>query len=253
MSNRMDNKNKSTSTLFKITGYTLLAQQALFFVAFYILGTSISWPNSLGFPAEVVFPLITEKSTEAFSGYYFYLLASVFLIPLALLVKSSLSDDNDPILNTLLSVAMGFGIISGAMKILGIVRWLFAMPMLADVYLDPNSTEAMRQAAVINFDLLNTYAGKLGEHIGVQLLTTFFIATLGLAILRTSKISSWFGWLAFPVALMALPHEDLWSVDLGPFLMITGTSIALWIIGLGVAFLRSANSPAVIAPSLATS
>lgn len=232
------NRSREYSMLFKITGTTLIAEQLVFLVAFYILGTAISWPASLDLPAETVFPMIHAKHSAVFTGYYFYLLSSILLIPISFLIKASLSEENDIVLNTTLNVAVGFGVVSAAMKIIGIIRWLFAMPMLAEVYLDSSSTAAMKETAVINFDLLNNFAGKLGEHIGVQLITALFIGTVSYALLRTQKLSSKFGWIGFFVALLALPYEDLFKADLGPFLTISGTCISLWIIALGIGFLR---------------
>lgn len=239
---------ESQRLIYKWTGITMITEQATFLVTLFTLGAAINWPESLSFPAETVFPLMVEKSSEVFTGYYFYLLSSILLIPMAILLKSALSDEKDPVLNLILNIAMGFGMISGAMKILGIIRWLFAMPMLAQVYLDPASSEAMRQTAVINYNLLNTYAGKLGEHIGVQLLTTFFVGTLAIALIRSSKISSWFGWVAIPVATMSLPWEDLLGTDLGPFLMISGASLGFWIIGSGIVFLRLSKTESLSPP-----
>lgn len=235
-------EKKGLGTVLTLTGITILLEQALFLMAFYILASTINWPASLGLPAETVFPLIIEKSGAVFSGYYFYLLSSVLLIPVALLIRSALSEQRDPVLNSILNTAMGFGMISGAMKIMGIIRWLFAMPMLAEVYMAPGSSEAMKQTAVINYNLLNAYAGKLGEHVGVQLLTALFIATLAAAFFRSDKISSWFGRIGIVVAIMALPYEDLLNIDLGPFLTISGTAIGFWMIGLGITFLTAGRS-----------
>jgi len=112
------------------------------------------------------------------------------------------------------------------------------MPMLAQVYLDPETSEALRQAVILNYDLLNTYAGKVGEHVGVQLITTLLFASMAVALIRSSRVSSLWGWVALPIALMALPYEDLIGRDLGPIVMISGTSIGFWILGMGGGFLR---------------
>ncbi len=234
--------NSQTPTLFKLAGISFLAEQLIFLMAFYTLGTSINWPESLGQPADVVFPLIVEQSPSVFGGYYLYMLSSIMLIPMAIFFKGALKDSDDKILSAFLNLVVALGIVSASMKVLGIMRWLFAMPMLANVYLDPDSSEALRQAAVMNYDLLNAYAGKLGEHVGVQLITTFLFGSMAVALIRSTKVSSLWGWVALPIALLSLPYEDLLGTDLGPFLMISGTTIGFWILGMGGYFVKKSGA-----------
>jgi hypothetical protein len=232
---------KENRAVYRLAGVILIAQQAVFLPAFAILGAAISWPQSLGLPATDAFPLITENETAVFTGYYLYLLSSILLIPMAVALKAVFANERDSLLTVVLNIAVAFGIVSGAMKVLGIVRWLFAMPALAAVYLDAQVSQAVREAAALNYTMLNAYAGKLGEHIGVQLLTTLFIGTLGFVLLRSRRVSAWFGYTAFIVALMALPYEDLLGVDLGPLLSISGAATGLWTIVLGITLLVKAR------------
>lgn len=230
-----------SSPIIRITGLAFIFEQLVFLIAFYILGSSINWPASLDLSAEKAFPLITANQTAVFTGYYFYLGSSILLIVAALLVKSALFEKNNALLNALLSIATGFGVVSGAMKMLGIVRWLFAMPMLAEKYLDPTSSASVKQMAILNYDLLNAYAGKIGEHIGVQLLTALFIATLSLAIMQSNRISSWFGRIGLVVAVISLPFEDMLGTKMDHLLTISGTCIGLWIIAIGIGLIKKAQ------------
>ena len=136
---------QKSRAVYKLAGVILIAQQAVFLVTFVILGAAISWPQSLGLPAAEAFPLITENETAVFTGYYLYLLSSVLLIAMAVALKSVLADERDSVLTVLLNIAATFGVVSGAMKILGIIRWLFAMPALAAVYLDAQASQAKPQ------------------------------------------------------------------------------------------------------------
>jgi hypothetical protein len=225
----------------KLAGAILIAQQGVFLVAFAILSVAINWPQSLGLPAAEAFPLITENETAVFTGYYLYLLSSGLLIAMAVALKSAFADEGDSLLTVILNMATAFGVVSGAMKILGIIRWLFAMPMLAAVYLDAQSSQTLREAAALDFTLMNAYAGKLGEHVGVQLFTTLFLGMFGFVLLRSRRVSAWFGYTALIAVILALPYEDLLGVDLGPFLTVSGTVTGLWTIALGIALLVKAR------------
>ena len=225
---------KRIRDVYRLAGIILIAQQLVFLMAYAILGAAIGWPQSLGLPAAESFPLIMENETAVFTGYYLYMLSAILLIPMAVALKGVFANERDSLLSVTLNSAAAFGIVSGAMKILGIVRWLFAMPALAAVYLNAQASQAVREAAALNYTVLNAYAGKLGEHVGVQLLTTLFIGTLGLALLRSRRVSAWFGYTALIAALMALPYEDLLRLDLGPLISISGAATGLWTLALGV-------------------
>jgi len=91
-------------TLFKFAGLTFIAEQVIFLIAFYTLGTSINWPASLGQPAQEVLPFITEQSSSVFWGYYLYLISSILLIPMVIFFKDALQDENDKVLSAFLKL-----------------------------------------------------------------------------------------------------------------------------------------------------
>ena len=227
--------------MYNFTGIVLILRASVFYIAFYILGTSINWPQSLDLPAAEIFPLISQNSSAVFSGYYLYLIASILMLPMLIGVLTILKNE-DSFQTMLINITAGFIIASVLARALGILRWLFAMPTLAAVYLDANASPVVKEVAALNYAMLDAYAGKIGEHIGVQLLTTGFLILIGVLILRSKQISVWFGWWALLAALLALPFEDLLGLDLGPMLTISGGVTSLWTLGLGIYMLVQARS-----------
>ena len=77
---------------------------------------------------------------------------------------------------------------------LGLVRWPFLVPYLADTYLDPASSEATRESVAVVFQAFNHYAGvAVGEHLG-YLFTSLWTALVALAMFGSPLL---FGrWLA---------------------------------------------------------
>jgi hypothetical protein len=66
-----------------------------------------------------------------------------------------------------MAVATAFGIIAGVVQFLGLVRWPFLVPYLADTYLAPASSGATREAVGVVFQAFNQYAGVgVGENLG---------------------------------------------------------------------------------------
>jgi hypothetical protein len=67
-------------------------------------------------------------------------------------------------------------------QFLGLVRWPFLVPYLADTYLDPASSGATRESVAVVFQAFNQYAGvAVGEHLG-YLFTGLWTALVALAM-----------------------------------------------------------------------
>jgi hypothetical protein len=91
------------------------------------------------------------------------MLTAVLFVPLAVLVHRVLARRDTPYL----AVATAFGVVAGVVQFLGLVRWPFLVPYLADTYLDPTSSDATRESAVVMFESFNRYAGvAVGENLG---------------------------------------------------------------------------------------
>jgi len=216
-------------------GVLLIAQNAVFFTAFAILGAAIGWPASLDLPAIESLPLIGENASAVFNGYYLYLLSVIITLPMWVVVRNALGERLDTLGRTLFDLAIYLCIAAVVFKGLGILRWLFAMPHLSDL-LDAGDVSP----AIISmmFDTLNFYAGKSGEHLGVQLMSALYTLCVGAALARLSGFLRWVGFFAMLVGLLFLPYADLLDLDNGPFLMISGYSNTALTIALAVFFLR---------------
>jgi hypothetical protein len=102
----------------------------------------------------------------------------VLFVPLAILVHKALAREDAPYL----AVATAFGIVAGVVQFLGLVRWPFLVPYLADTYLDPASSGATRESVAVVFQAFNHYAGVgVGENLG-YLFTGLWTALVALAM-----------------------------------------------------------------------
>jgi hypothetical protein len=81
-----------------------------------------------------------------------------------------------------MAVATAFGVVAGVVQFLGLVRWPFLVPYLANTYLDPASSSATRESAAVVFQAFNQYAGvAVGENLG-YLFTGLWTALVALAM-----------------------------------------------------------------------
>jgi hypothetical protein len=157
-----------------------------------------------------------------------------------------------------LRAATFVGAASVLLSLIGFLRWVFVVPMLADTYAAGDATTKAAVAAA--WMAQHQFGGALlGEHLG-QLLAIGWSITLSVLILRTRMLPSWAGWAGLVASVLyltgqgdilatAVPDFPVW--DLGGLL---GSSLwGVWVIALGVAVLRGPirrpTAAAVPAPS----
>jgi hypothetical protein len=205
----------------------LLVEFLLIFAPLTILGAAINWPASLDEPASVNLPLILAQAPAVKLGYFLYLVYSVLILPVAFVISRIVAGANPG--NLLLQIANGFAIGSAVLRVLGIIRWLIPMPVLAQVYTDPATTDATRAAVTVMYDLLNAYAGSIGEVLGVGFFAALWVAATSLVIVREGTLPRWIGayGLVTAVALMAGLLEII-PIDVGAFLAVNVPMLHFW-------------------------
>jgi len=211
----------------------VLAQVVLFLIPLIVLGQAIGWPASLRLPAGDALPLVARNATAVQIGYWGYLLTATAMVPLALALRRFAHAHGDR--GLLVDAMAAFGIAAAILKTLGIVRWLIAMPSLATLH-GSASDPAIRAAIEMNYVALNSYAGSVGELLGVQLFSGIWLVLVGMMLyragLRLNGIAATVIGAGFAISAMRtiVPAADVLAVILPPlglgwFLVFAG---ALW-------------------------
>ncbi len=89
------------------------------------------------------------------------------------------------------------------------------MPVLSAADLDPGSSGAVCDVAVLNGGMLDAHAGEIGEHPGVGLFATLLPGFFALAFFRSSRAPTLFALRAAVAALLFCPREELIGADGG--------------------------------------
>jgi len=112
--------------------------------------------------------------------------------------------------SALATTATTLGVVGLVVQIVGLLRWVFVVPVLALLVTDPATPEATRTAALVAFQVVHAYGGvALGEHLG-QALTITWTAALSVELLRTGAAPRWIGGLGLAAAaLYALAQGEL--------------------------------------------
>lgn len=211
-------------------GILLIAAAVLSFLPIAILGPAIGWPASLRSPAAQQLIAIAGAPAAVAFGYAVYLLYSVLILPvMTLLAWRTCGSLAKPIA----VMVVTFAAVSTLARSIGILRWLTAMPAMAQQHAaaDP----AGKQVLEAIFTTVTAYGGGIGELLGVSL---FMALSLGLAM-----VAAWTGktlprWLAAFGMISALLLFALFLPAIGIAIQVTiavaATVLAVWMVVAGI-------------------
>src|ERR671916_2087106 len=118
-----------------LTGVLLILTPVAFNVFFTLLSVTFEYPDILREPTGYVLRHFDAGGGELVAIWYGFMLTAVLFVPLAVLVHKALAREDTPYM----AIATAFGVVAGVVQFLGLVRWPFLVPYLADTYLDPAS------------------------------------------------------------------------------------------------------------------
>jgi hypothetical protein len=209
-------------------GLFLIGVPLAFNAAFAGLAARFGYPDVLRRPTRDVLAAFRAGGTPLVLLWWGFALTAVLLAPLVVLFAAALPDADQ----TLLSVATTLGVLAAAVQFLGLIRWVFLVPFLAEA----EDSEAVD----LVFQAFNRYLGvAVGEHLG-YLLTGAWTTLAGIALLDTSAPLGVLGLLIGPALMLCslefVGRRERWAVAerLTP---IAYVAWSLWLMGTGVAFL----------------
>jgi hypothetical protein len=137
------------------------------------------------------------------------------------------------------------GLTALVVQFVGLLRWAFVVPVLANTYADPASTQSAKDAAIVVFQAVHQYGGVvLGEHIG-QLFTITWMLLAGGAMLKSTFFRPWLGWMGILSGLVYLLAQlELFATVIPgvPVIAVAGLVGSLlwliWMVLVGVRMLR---------------
>ena len=214
-----------------LTGVLLILTPIAFNAFFTLLSVTFEYPDILREPTDHVLRQFDAGGSGLVAIWYGFMLTAVLFVPLAVLVHKVLAREDTPYM----AVATAFGVVGGVVQFLGLVRWPFLVPYLADTYLDPTSSEATRESVAVVFQAFNHYAGVgVGENLG-YLFTSLWTVFVALAMFGSPlPFRRWLGLLGVvsaacilagtlepagfePVATIVVVGYILWSIWLALF------------------------------------
>ncbi|HET6557287.1 MAG TPA: DUF4386 domain-containing protein [Prolixibacteraceae bacterium] len=172
----------------KVIGYLLIIGAVGVFVPYTILTITFNYPDILRQESGIVLTQFHQGG-----ALLIFTWLSFALLGIPLLISYSLIGQR---LESKISYARWvttLGIISGIVQIIGLLRWVFVVPILASDYVN-TINPASQEAIVMVFKAVHQFGGVLlGEHLG-QLLTVIWTVFISTALMKVKIIPQWLAW-----------------------------------------------------------
>jgi Domain of unknown function (DUF4386) len=170
-------KKRRASALTR-TGFAAIAIGLGFNIPYAILADNFDYPGILRQPADIALARFAEGGPALIATWYGFAACAIALIPLAVALSITA-----PRLATRPALAIGAaitGALAGLVQAIGLLRWVFAVPLLAEAQRLADANPVTARAASLTYSMLNAWGGvAIGEHLG-QILTALFAGQLAL-------------------------------------------------------------------------
>ena len=221
----------------KTIGILLIISGIALFIPYSILSVTFEYPMILRQDVGIILSKFHAGGNALIWTWWAFAMVGLPLLPAYVLLGQSL-EKQAPYVRW----ATNIGVISLIVQMLGLLRWTFVVPVLAQNYLTGN--DMAKEAAKTAFQVIHQYGGVvLGEHVG-QLFTITWTIMICFAFERLQIMPKWltrFGYVASAIYLLAQTElfatvmPEMPVVDLAGF--IGSTLWLIWLIVLGVKFL----------------
>ncbi|HNH06428.1 MAG TPA: DUF4386 domain-containing protein, partial [Anaerolineales bacterium] len=192
----------SEKTFRKLAGIFFIVGAILVNIPYTLLIINFDYPDILRLPAAEI---LTRFQAGGSSLIYTWLAFAWVGLPMllgAIMLKRILADENAPFLET----ATTLGVIGFIVQVVGLLRWVFVVPVLARLFTDPTTDPVTKAALPLVFSAVHQYGGViLGEHLG-QFLIILWMSMLSGILYKSKRFSKWvayLGWIASAVYILA--------------------------------------------------
>lgn len=224
----------------KIIGLLLITGSIAVFVPYTILTIIFEYPDILRQDPGIILTKFNQGGSSLIWTWWAFGITGVLLLESYVLIGQKLEGKF-----YFIKWATTLGVISGITQIIGLLRWTFVVPVLAQNYVS-SADPAVQAATKVVFQAIHQFGGViLGEHIG-QLFTIAWTVMIASALHQLKAVPNWLSYFAYTTSFIYLlaqaelfatvmPDFPVW--DLAGFL---GSTLWLvWLILLGVQFIRN--------------
>ncbi|MEJ0055664.1 MAG: DUF4386 domain-containing protein [Bacteroidota bacterium] len=176
---------------YKIIGSLFIIASVALFIPYTALTIIFEYPGILRQDTATVLTKFHEGGSTLIWTWFAFAVTGIPLLPAYILLGQKLEEKS-----RLVRVATIIGVVGLIVQMVGLLRWTFVVPVLADVFVNATD-ETTRSAAIIAFKVVHQYGGViLGEHLG-QLFTIAWTVMMSLSFSRSKMFPAWISWLGY--------------------------------------------------------
>jgi hypothetical protein len=218
------------------TGILLIIGALGILIPYTILTIIFDYPNILRLETGLILTKFNEGGAQLIWTWWAFAVLGLPLLPAMVLLGKELEDKFSYV-----RWATSFGIIGLVVQMIGLLRWTFVVPILAENYVHGSGN---KDAILITFQVIHQYGGVvLGEHLG-QLFSIIWTIMMSLAFSKLKMFPKWLNMLGFiSSAIYLLAQSELFATVL-PNVYVIGwagfigsTLWILWLMLIGVKLL----------------
>ena len=223
------------------TGIVLIATPLLFNAGFSLLAQRFDYPDILRRPTHEVLERFRAGGRGLVLIWWAFALSAVLFAALAVLLALAMPDAD----STVVVLGLVFGVLASAVQFLGLIRWTFLVPYLADVAAEAPPDSPRGQAVDVVFQSFNRYLGvAVGEHLGYAF-TGIWSLLAGVALIDSALVPDWLavvGVVCGPLFLLCSlefvghAEDEGWKLA-AALTPITYIAWSVWLLALGLAIL----------------
>ncbi|MBP6402124.1 MAG: DUF4386 domain-containing protein [Bacteroidia bacterium] len=224
----------------KIIGCLLIIGAIALFIPYTFLTIIFEYPDILRQDTSVILTKFSGGGSTLVWTWFAFALTGIPLLPALILIGQKFESKA-----SLVRIATTLGIIGLIVQMIGLLRWTFVVPVLAETFMTAGD-EATKAAAIISFKTIHQFGGVLlGEHLG-QLFTIAWTVLISLSFEKMRLFPKWVHLLAYISSFIYLlaQMELLATVIPGlPYWGLAGfigsTLWLCWLVLIGVKFVKS--------------
>jgi len=226
----------------RLTGLFFIVGAVLLNIPYALLVINFDYPDILRQPTAHILTQFQAGGTTLIFTWLAFAWVGLPVLFAVVMLKKVMGNENHLFLET----ATVIGVIGMIVQVLGLLRWVFVVPVLAKLYVDTATGEATRAAVIVAFQLIHQYGGVvLGEHIG-QFFSIVWTMMISLMMFKSSLFKPWLAWFGVGSGLVYLTAQtELLATVLPDFPVVPAGGLIgsllwlLWLITLGIVLLRA--------------
>jgi hypothetical protein len=236
---KQKNKMKSNN---KIIGILLITGAIALLIPYTLLTIVFEYPDILRQDTGIILTKFYQGGNSLVWTWFAFAITGIPLLPAYIMIGQKF-ESKAP----LVRMATTIGVIGLIVQMIGLLRWTFVVPVLADTFVHA-ADEATKAAAIVSFKTIHQFGGViLGEHLG-QLFTIAWTVMITISFAKLKLMPKWVNRLGITsAAIYLLAQAELFATvikgfpvwDMAGFIGSTGWLV--WLIIVGVMFIKKRN------------